>query len=375
MHLSNPALASADAYVPGLTPEYVAEKYGIPASEVAKLGSAENPFGPSPKAADAVRAIPKLSSYPDWTARSLRERIAEKYGFSPEQVICGAGETEIISWIIRTFASVGEKVLMFVPAFPIYHLFAEAEGRVPVFVPMSEDLDFRWDDFLSSVGSDVRVVFLTNPHSPTARLIPNQQIRRVCEHAKEQLVVLDEAYIHFSQTDGGMELVRDYPNLIVLRTFSKAFGLAGLRVGFGIAAPELIRPMRLIKPTWNMGALQIAGATAALDDEEHVARTVETIILMRAYIVEKLRKLNRFSVIGDPRANFFLLRIEDGSLDSTRMFNELLRRGVIVKDGSVSFVGLGKRHLRIDVSLKKQMDQLYSALTVIGNAGRLPGQS
>jgi histidinol-phosphate aminotransferase len=367
MHLSNPALASAEPYVPGLTPDYVANTYGIPASEVAKLGSAENPFGPSPRAVEAVSAAPNLSNYPDWTARPLREKIAAKYRFSPDQVICGAGETEIISWIIRTFAGLGEKVLMFVPAFPIYHMFAEADGRMPVYVSMGQDLEFNWYAYLEAIRPEVRIAFLTNPHSPTGRLIPNERIRQVCEAATDQLVVLDEAYIHFTQTNGGMDLVRDYPNLIVLRTFSKAFGLAGLRLGFGIAAPEIIRPMMLMKPTWNMGALQVAGGMAALDDDAHVDKTVTAIADMRDYVIEEIRKLNRFSVVGEPRSNFFLLRIEDESLDSTAMFEELLRRGVIVKDGSVSFIGLGKRHLRIDVSLKKQMDRLISALTELSN--------
>ena len=123
---------------------------------------------------------------------------------------------------------------MFVPAFPIYHMSAEAERRVPVFVPMGPDLDFRWDEYLSAITEEVRIVFLTNPHRPTGRLISAAEIRRVCEAAKNQLVVLDEAYIHFSKTPGGIGLVHDYPNLMVLRTFSKVFGLAGLRVGFGI---------------------------------------------------------------------------------------------------------------------------------------------
>jgi histidinol-phosphate aminotransferase len=365
MFLSNPALGSGEAYVPGLTKEHVAQTYGIPLDDVAKLGSAENPFGPSPRAAEAVRATPKLDVYPDWTARVLREKIAGKYGYTPEQVICGAGETEIMPWIIRAFSGPGEKVLMFVPAFPIYHLATENEGRTPVFVGMGEDLDFKWDNFLNAITDDVRIVFLTNPHSPTGRLIAEQDIRRVCEKARDQIVVLDEAYIHFSRTNGGMHLVHEYPNLIVLRTFSKVFGLAGLRVGFGIAAPNIINPMMHLKPTWNMGQLQVAGAVAALDDDAFVEKTVDAISEMRTYVMEKLGKLNRFSVVGQPSSNFFMVRIEDPKLDSTRVFQELLKRGVIVKDGSVSFIGLGKRYLRIDVSLKKQMDRLIWALTDI----------
>lgn len=367
MHFANPSLIEKEAYVPGLTRDYVSAKYGIALDDVAKLGSAENPFGPSPRALAVVQQAMHLDNYPSWTAEALRQKIAAKYGYRVEQVICGAGETEIIPWIIRGFAGPGEKVLMFTPAFPIYHMVAEAEGRVPVYVQMSDDMDFRWDAYLAAITPDVRIVFLTNPHSPTARLLPLDRIREVCRKAKDQLVVLDEAYIHFSRTEGGMDLLREFDNLIVLRTMSKAFGLAGLRVGFGIAAnPDVIRPMLHLKPTWNMGQLQIAGAIAALDDDEHVRKTVDMIWDSRKYVMEGIAKLGgRYAVIGEPRSNFFLLRIEDPGLDSTLLFDELLKRGVIVKDGSVSFIGLGKRYMRIDVSLRRHMDRLLGALTDI----------
>lgn len=368
MFLSNPELGTKEPYTPGLTQDYVARTFGIPVADVAKLGSAENPFGPSPKAAEAVKAALRIDNYPEWTARALREKIAAKYGYAPDEVICGAGETEIISWIVRVFAGTGDKVLMFVPAFPIYHMTAENERRVPVYVPMSDDLDFAWDKYLAAITDDVRIVFLTNPHSPTGRILPEARIREVCRKAANQLVVLDEAYIHFSGTEGGMHLVREFPNLIVLRTFSKVFGLAGLRVGFGIAREAIVKPMMHLKPTWNMGSLQVTGAIAALDDDEHVRKTVAAIREMRAYTLDRLRKLNRFSVIGEPASNFFLLRIEDPSLSSQMVFQELLKRGVIVKDGSVSFIGLGNRHLRIDFSLQKQMDRLIWALTDISNS-------
>lgn len=365
MQLNNPALGAKEAYVPGLSREYVATTYGIAPEDVAKLGSAENPYGPSPKAAAAVEAALKLEVYPDWTAQALREKIASKYGYAPAQVVCGAGETEIFPWLVRAFSRRGDKLVMFAPAFPIYHMVAENEGRVPVFVGMGEDMDFDWDAYLAAITDEVKIVFLTNPHSPTGRLLPLEEIRRVCRAAKNQLVVLDEAYIHFSKTEGGMDLLREFGNLIVMRTFSKAFGLAGLRVGFGIAAEEIIRPLLHLKPTWNMGQLQVAGAVAALDDDAHVAKTVDMITEMRGYVMEGIARIGRYSVVGAPRSNFFLLRIDDPALDSTTMFNELLKRGVIVKDGSVSFVGLGKRYMRIDVSLKKHMDRLLKSLAEI----------
>jgi histidinol-phosphate aminotransferase len=368
IEVSAPSLERDDSYTPGLPREYIAKQYGIALDDVAKLGSAENPFGASPRAVEAVeRAMANLSVYPEWTARLFREAIGEKYGFDADCVACGAGETEVISFIIRSFAAAGEPVLMHEPCFPIYHIFAENEGRTPVYVPMGEDFDPVIDHYIESLRSTgARIAFITNPHSPTGRLMPEAQIRRVCEAAPATLVVLDEAYIHYTQTAGSIELTRAYDNLIVLRTFSKAYGLAGLRLGFAIAGNKrLISPLINIKPTWNLGQMQIAAGVAAIGDDEHVDRTVETIVEMRDYITERLAGLNRFRMVPGSRSNFFLLEIADESLDSTSLFQALLERGVITKDGSVSFRGLGRRFLRIDVSLKKHMDRLADALCAI----------
>ena len=136
----NRALVDNEPYTPGLSREYVAQTFNIPPAQIAKLGSAENPFGPSPKALEAVRqASTKIDLYPDWTSRLLREAIGEKYGFDADCVVCGSGETEVIAFIIRTFAGEGDPILMCEPCFPIYHMFAENEGRRPVYVPMGAD--------------------------------------------------------------------------------------------------------------------------------------------------------------------------------------------------------------------------------------------
>jgi histidinol-phosphate aminotransferase len=370
---SSTALLRNEPYTPGLPREHVARTYGIPLDEVAKLGSAENPLGPSPMASAAIeRAKGQIDIYPEWTAGLLRAAIGKKYGFDPSCVVCGAGETEVISLIIRAFATPGDPVLMHEPCFPIYHIFAENEGRRPVYVPMGEDFDLAVDRYLEAIGACApRIAFITNPHSPTGRLMDERDVRRICEAAgRDTLVALDEAYVHYAESAGGIELTRKFANLIVLRTFSKAFGLAGLRLGFGIAANAgLIAPLINLKPTWNLGQMQIAGGTAAIGDDEHVQRTVGTIVEMRAYITGRLAGMNRFRMVPGSRSNFFLLEILDPDLDSTGVFHALLRRGVIVKDGAVSFRGLGKRFLRIDVSLKKHMDRLADALQEIETGG------
>lgn len=367
--VENVALIQNEPYTPGLSTEYVAQKFGIPIKDVAKLGSAENPYGPSPKAAAAVeRARSKIDLYPEWTSRALRAAIAEKYGFDEDCVVCGSGETEVISFLIRTYAGAGDPILMYEPCFPIYHMFAENEGRVPVYVPMGPDFAFVIDAYVAKLKEvKPKIAFLTNPHSPSGRLMAEKDIRAICDAAgKDTLIVMDEAYIHFTQTAGSMSLTREYPNLIVLRTFSKAFGLAGLRIGFGIAANKaLIVPLLNIKPTWNLGHMQVEGGIAAIGDDEHVNKTVDLIVDMRKYVNEKFAGLNRFRIVPDSRSNFFLIEITDQSLNSTIAFDELVKRGVIVKDGSVSFRGLGKRYLRSDFSHKVHMDRLLWALKEI----------
>lgn len=365
VEVSSPGLSGQPAYVPGLGREAVSKRFDIPVDDIAKLGSAENPFGPSPKASAAIeKGKARLDLYPEWSAQTLREAIGRKYGFDSDCVVCGSGETEIISFILRAFAREGETVLMYEPCFPIYHIFAENEGRKPIYVPMRDGFDLVVGEFITKLKTDrPKIAFITNPHSPSGQFMQDTDIKQICEAAPETLIVLDEAYIHFSETAGGVHLTHAYDNLIVLRTFSKAFGLAGLRLGFGIAANKgLINPILNMKPTWNLGHMQVEGGIAAIDDDEHVHRTVKMVVEMRAYITDQLSGLNRFRMVSGSRSNFFLLEVVDRNLNSTIVFQELLSRGVIVKNGSDSFRGLGDRFLRIDVSVRKNMDRLIWAL-------------
>ncbi|MGB6104145.1 MAG: histidinol-phosphate transaminase [Pusillimonas sp.] len=365
---SNQSLVDGEVYVPGLPSEYVTQKYGVAAEDIAKLASAENPYGASPLAMEAVaKAQSRLSLYPDWTAASLRDAIGQKYGFDPEGVVCGSGETEVISMVIRAFAKPNEPVLMHSPCFPLYRIYSNCEGRAPVFSPMGKDFSPDVDRYIDTMRSvKPKIAFMTNPHNPSGRLMSETEVRAVCEAASgDTLLALDEAYVHYSSAEFGMNLLREYDNLLVLRTMSKAFGLAGLRVGFAIANnTALIRPLRLIKPTWNMGQMQIAGGIAGINDDDHVNRAVATIREMRPYVMSGVDKIEGFRAVPGSEANFFLTEILAPELDSTRVFNELLQRGVIVKDGS-DIPALGARYLRVDVNLKKHMDRFLWALADI----------
>lgn len=362
MQLAHPGLKDPEYYVPGLPRDWVARRYGITPEQIAKLGSAENPLGPSPRAVAAVReAADRLHLYPSWTAEPLREALATIYGGAPGRYVLGAGETEVIACIIRAFAEPAGKVQMPRPCFPIYHLFAEAEGRRPVMVD-TVDMALDVDAYVAAIDDDTRIVFVTNPHSPSGTWLTEVDVRRIVEAAPHALVVLDEAYVHYAQTPGYLHLAHEYPNLAVLRTFSKAFGLAGLRIGFGLADHAIIDALLAVKPTWNMGQLQIAGGIAALGDTEHVDRTAALVAEQRDRVARRMAALDRFRMVPGSRANFFLVEICDPATDSTAVFEGLLERGVITKDGSVSFRGLDRRHLRVDVNLPEHMDRFVDAL-------------
>jgi histidinol-phosphate aminotransferase len=312
---AKPLSSDVPAYKPGLPRDVVAERFGIAPAEIAKLGSAENPFGPSPKAQAAIEtAKTKIDLYPEWSARRLREAIGARYGFDADCIACGSGETEIISFVIRSFSRPGDSILMYEPCFPIYHIFAENEGRIPVYVKMGHDFDLVIDQYIETLKKTTpKIAFITNPHSPSGKLVDNDDIRRICKEAgSDTLVVLDEAYIHFTETEGGI---------------------------------------------------------AAVEDREHVEKTVGMIVEMRAYVAEQLAGLNRFRMVPGSRSNFFLLEVTDPSLNSTDVFQGLLKRGVITKDGADSFRGLGDRYLRVDVSLKKNMDRLIWALKDMSQQG------
>lgn len=362
----SPAIERLTPYTPGLSAQDVASEFGVSPSEVVKLGSGENPLGPSPAAVRAITGtLGSLNRYPDWTSADLRRKVAGLFDVSEEEVVCGAGETEIISCIIRAFARPGDEVLMHEPTFPIYHLYAEAEDRRPVFADPGTAPTLGVEDLLEKINERTRVIFLTSPHNPSGRTLELDGVRQVCQAAPQALVVMDEAYIHFSDRTSATCLLPEHPNLIVLRTFSKAYGLASLRVGFGIAGEEVIRVLMRVKPTWNVGLMQTVGAVAALDDEEHVERTVGLVRKMRETVSREIDALEGFSVVKGSQANFVLVRLDDPSLDSTEVFRLLARQGLIVKDGSVSYAGLGTRHLRIDVGVEEVMERLVGALREI----------
>lgn len=360
-------LEPVQPFVPGLRIPDVVRRYGLKADSVAKLASAENPLGPSPKAMEAIaKALNEMSLYPDWRAESLREAIGRHNGAKTDRVFVGCGETELISFLIRAFSEQGDEILFPIPTFPIYEQASLVERRQPKWVEMDESLKIDPERLLHAVTGKTRILILTSPNNPLSTTIARETMQYILDHLSPQvLVLLDEAYVDYADDATKPDLLERTPNLVVLRTFSKIYGLAGLRVGFGIAHEIIVRAVMKIKPAWNMGSLAAAGAMGALDDREHYHRTRALIQENREYLLMRLAEFPNVSVVRIPQANFVCIRITESRKTSTEVFEGLLQGGVIVKDCSVSYKGLGDRFIRVDVSLKQKMDQFLAQFSKV----------
>jgi len=352
-------LKPVEAFVPGLRVNEVVEQYGIPAEKVVKLASAENPLGPSPLALEAINlGLRDLSLYPDWRVQSLRRAIATYENIKMEQVIVGCGETELMSLIIRAFSEQGEEILFPIPTFPIYEQVALVERRQSIAVAMDENFNIDPERLLRAVTDKTKVLMLTSPNNPLSTVIDRETLKLILDKVPQDiLVILDEAYVDYSERGTQADLIPLYPNLVILHTFSKIYGLAGLRVGYGIGHEVIIEALMKTKPAWNIGNLASVGASAALEDRDHYEKTRVLIKEGRDYLLKRLSDFSSISVVMNPQANFLCIRILDPAITSTDVFEGLLQGGVITKDCSVSFKGLHNRFIRVDVNLRPKMDR------------------
>ncbi len=325
---ANPQLCDLVPYEPGKPVEDVARELGLDPTSIVKLASNENPLGPSPRAIEAIRRVAiGAHFYPDGGCYHLREAIAARMGLSRENVIIGNGSNEIIEFLGHAFLSPGLEVVAAEHAFVVYRLMATLFGARTVEVP---DPGFVCDlnAMRDAIGPATREVFIANPNNPTGTIVGNDALEAflnsVPEHA---VVVVDEAYYEF--LDNPPDLMRHIragrPNLLLLRTFSKIQGLASLRIGYGLAAPELIAVLQKTRQPFNANAIAQAAALAALDDREHEQRTREVVAEGRSYFEKSFSQLGLEYVPS--HANFVLVRVGDGDA----VFQSLLRHGIIVR--------------------------------------------
>jgi histidinol-phosphate aminotransferase len=325
----NPALARLPVYQPGRPIEEVARELELPVDDVIKLASNENPLGPSPLAIAAIeKHLSSLHLYPDGSAFYLKAKLADKLGVSPSNVILGNGSNEIIEFTGHALMAQGTDVVVSQYCFAIYPIMARMFGANVITV-RAHEYGHDLPAMLAAITPQTRVVFAANPNNPTGTLAPREHMVQLLNEVPDNvLLVMDEAYIDFlsDPVDFLPFIRRDLkPNLLLMRTFSKIYGLAGLRIGYGIGHPDLIAALEKVRQPFNINTPAQVGAMAALDDDEHLQRTRQNNLNGLRYLEQALHDLGLRFVPS--AANFILVKIGDGQ----RVFSELQKLGIIVR--------------------------------------------
>lgn len=357
-----PYIRDCATYQPGKPIEELERELGI--KDIIKLASNENPLGPSPKALKAIEAaLPTLHLYPDAAHFRLREALASRFRVDMEEVMVGNGSEELFSLLIRSYCVPGDNTVSCGAAFLAYRVCSQVHGvhyREPTLLGATER---EIDEMLRLVDERTRIVFLPNPNNPTGTYLNRTVLKRTLDALKDKnlIVLLDYAYREYARAadlPGAMEFYEQYTNLIVTGTFSKVYGLGGLRVGYGVAHPDVLNPLRKVKMPFNVSSLGMAGALAALDDHDHVRRSVESNTEGMAYLEKEFDRLGLD--YWPSQGNFFLVKMPS---DPKVIYDHLLREGVIVRP--VAGYGI-KDHLRLSVGTmaenKRKIASLEKAL-------------
>jgi histidinol-phosphate aminotransferase len=355
--LVNPHIRALRPYEPGKPIDALERELGIAGS--IKLASNEAPVGPSPRALEAMRAeAASLNRYPEDTCHALREDLAKSLDVAPDQLIFGAGSDEVLDLLGRCFLGPGDELVFPWPSFAMYPIVAGSLGARAVQVPLDAELRADAGALIRAVSARTRLLFLANPNNPTGTSLSAEAFAELLEGVPERVVIAaDEAYVEYvrrADFPDALAWLRRRPTLVVLRTFSKIYGLAGLRVGYGVAHPELIALLARARHPFNVNSLAQAAARGALRDPEHVAR-------VRALTHEGLARLERgVRELGlrfaQSDANFLLIEVGERA---PSIYQGLLRQGVITRP--VAGFGLD-RHLRVTVGLPEENERLLAAL-------------
>ena len=359
---ANPQLRELVAYEPGKPVEDLARELGLPPGEIIKLASNENPLGPSPVARQAmIDTIDRAHFYPDGGGYYLREAVAEQLGLSMANVILGNGSNEIIEFLGHAYLQPGDEVVVAKHSFAVYRLMAQLFGAKVVDVPdpgFIADLDAM----LAAITPRTKEVFIANPNNPTGTMVFQDDIDRFMERVQEHvMVVFDEAYFEFlDEPPDVLKYVRAGRNVVVLRTFSKIQGLANLRIGYGLAAAEIIEVLQKARQPFNANGIAQAGALAGLRDQVHMDATRRVTQEGRDFLQSEFLEMNLEFVPSN--ANFVLVRVGDGK----KVFDGLLRRGLIVR--AMGSYGLPE-WIRVSVGTMHQNTAFIAALRELDAEG------
>lgn len=354
--LAAPHILALTAYEPGKPEDELRRELGI--DDVVKLASNENPYGPSPKAIDAVSGDAlAMHRYPDPRGHDLREALSAHHGVAAEELCLGNGSNELIDLICRVFASRGEHVVFGHPSFPCYRIGSIAQELDFTAVPLREHVHWNVDDLLAAVTPETKLLFVSNPNNPTGSYIGRSDLRWLLEALPESvLAIVDEAYVEYVDAEdftAATELRNTRERLAILRTFSKAYALAGLRVGYAIGTPELVAHLNRLRAPFNVGTPGQTAARIALGDQTHLRATVDATIRDRRRLSAALSASGLR--VAPSQANFVLV---DVGQPGRAVYEALLHRGVIVRPMPAPL----HTWLRVTVGLPEENERFLDSL-------------
>lgn len=345
------------------SPEAIAARFGLDPGAIVDFSLNINPFGPPKASVEAARAaLARCNEYPDLHLAALRRRLAERHGVPAETLFFGAGLDDVLKLILQAWTAEGDQVVIHIPTFPRYELEARLRGAVPILVHCNPP----WRTDIAAIRAalkrgDISLLFLCTPNNPTGATISNGEIATLASEYPGTRIVVDEALIDPAK-EGAVPLVRKHANVVVLRTFSKYFGLAGFRVGYGVARPELLKSLEAVRPPFNVALASAAAAQAALDDAEFVDRVRCIFAAETAFFSESIARLGRYRIRGN-YSNMCLL--ETSAISSSELAAGLAANGILVADGK-SFRGLeGVESIRVSLRDRSANERLIAAMEAV----------
>lgn len=346
-------------YQPGKPISELAREIGLDESSIIKLASNENPLGTSPLALEAMEnALNEVMRYPDGNGFELKNSLSKKYAVNSEQIVLGNGSNDVLELAARVFLNPGTSAVFSQHAFAVYPLVTQATGATGIVVP-AKNYGHDIDAMLDAITPDTRIVFIANPNNPTGTFVPAPDVLRFLEHIpRDVLVILDEAYNEYLPDTSRVDTIKwldIFPNLLITRTFSKIYGMAGVRIGFGLAHAQLSGLMNRIRQPFNVNSIGLAGALAAINDTEFVKRSYA---LNQAGMLQITTGLRQLGLTYIPSyGNFLSFKVENGK--TAAVYQYLLQKGIIVRP-----IGIYEmpEFLRVTVGLASENNKFLQLL-------------
>jgi histidinol-phosphate aminotransferase len=351
-----------DSYVPGRSQDEIAADFGLKKEDIIKLGSNENPWGPSPKAMKAIKdEISSINRYPESQLHELVSEIAQYSGVKDSQVIIGGdGADEIIDVLAKTFINPDDEFIVPLPSYMYYEYLLKQYGARPVYAKWDLD-ENRLDEesIFDSITERTKMIFLCSPNNPTGTLIDKEVLINIASKNPEVLIVIDEAYFEYSEVTN-KDLIDEFNNIFIIRTMSKVLGLAGMRIGYGLACEEIIEYMHRIKPVFSLTRLSFVAALNTFRDKEYISESIRKGIESRQYLYDEISKIDGLHVFPS-KSNFMLIRVKDTGFTASELALELMKKGIIVRD-CTSFKGLDEYWIRISICTLEEDEKFIDIL-------------